>query len=89
MDEAGTYGVECSRKVVSGRGVAGAIRPIVNAKDLQLGSARLLHETKLAPVLTYGSDTMLWRERERSRMDNLRGLPGIRGMDGALNPRIE
>ena len=38
------------------------------------------------PVLMYGSETMLWREKERSRlravrMDNLRGLLGIRKMD--------
>ena len=31
-----TDGVECSRKVVSWREVAGAIRSLVNAKDLQL-----------------------------------------------------
>ena len=38
------------------------------------------------PVLTYGSETMIWREKERSRiravqMDNLRSLLGIRRMD--------
>ena len=45
------------------------------------------------PVLTYGSETMIWREKERSRikavqMDNLRGLMGIRRMDKVPNPRI-
>ena len=44
------------------------------------------------PVLTYGSETMLWKE-ERSRvravqMDNLRGLLGIRRMDRVLNACI-
>ena len=43
----------------------------------------VLHETLLVPVLTYGSETMLWKEKEISRirtvqMDNLRGLLGIR-----------
>ena len=38
------------------------------------------------PVLTYGSDTMIWRKKERSRiravqMDNLRGLLGVWRMD--------
>ena len=38
------------------------------------------------PILKYGSETMLWREKERSRvravqMGNLRGLLGIRKMD--------
>ena len=34
LDESGTDGTECSRKVVSGRRVAGAIRSLVNAGDL-------------------------------------------------------
>ena len=42
---------QCSRKVASGRRVAGAIRSLVNAMDLQIECARVLHETLLAPVL--------------------------------------
>ena len=50
-------------------------------------------ETLLAPVLTYGSETMLWKEKERPRiravqMDNLRGLFGIRRIDRVPNARI-
>ena len=76
--KSGTDGTECSRKVVSGRRVAVAIRSLVNAKDLQLECARVLHETLLVLVLMYGSETMLWKE-ERYRisavqMDNLRGV---------------
>ena len=61
----------------SGRKVASAIRSLVNARDLQLEYARVLHETLLVPVLMYGSETMLWKEKERCRvravqMDNLR-----------------
>ena len=45
----------------------------------------VLHETLLVPLLTYGSETMLWKEKEKSRiravqMDNLRGLLVIRRM---------
>ena len=45
------------------------------------------------PVFTYGSETMIWREEERSRirtvqMDNLRGLLGIRRMNKFLNVPI-
>ena len=44
----------------------------------------------LVPVLMYGSETMLWKEKERSRiravqMDNLRGLLGISRMDRVPN----
>ena len=37
--KSGTAGAECSRKVVSGRRVAGDIRSLVNARDLQLECA--------------------------------------------------
>ena len=49
--KSGKDGGECSRKVVSGRRVAGAIRSIF-ARDL---SVLVLHETLLVPVLMYGS----------------------------------
>ena len=44
-------------------------------------------------VLTYGSETIIWGEKERSRiravqMDDLRGLLGIRRMDKFPNTRI-
>ena len=53
----------------------------------------VLHEILLVPVLMYGSETMLWKEKKGSRvravqMDNLRGLLSIRGMDRVLNSRI-
>ena len=80
----------------SGRRVAGAIRSrrkerraircLVNARSLQLQCARVLHESLLVPVLTSGSETMIWREKERARvrsvqMDNPRVLLGIRRME--------
>ena len=51
MDESGTDGAECSRKVVIGRRVADAIGSLIYARDLQLGYARVFHETLLVPVL--------------------------------------
>ena len=48
---------------------------------------------KIASVLMYDSETMLWREKEISRirgvqMDNLRGFLGIRRMDRVPNAWI-
>ena len=45
------------------------------------------------PVLWYGSEIMIWREKERSRiravqMGNLRSMFGIRRMDKVLNAQI-
>ena len=50
-------------------------------------------ESLLVPDLTYGSETVIWKEEERSsiravQMDNLRGLLGIRRIDKFLNARI-
>ena len=41
LNKSGTDGAEGSRKVASGRRVAGAIRSLVNARDLQLECANL------------------------------------------------
>ena len=93
MDESGTDWAECSRKVANGGRVAGAIRSLINARDLQLECARVLRETLLIPVLMYGSETVLWKEKKRSRiravqMNNLRGLLGISKMDRIPNVQI-
>ena len=52
-------------------------------------SVLVLHEILLVPVI-YGSETMLWKDKERSRvrcvqMNNLRGFLDIRRMDGVIN----
>ena len=52
--------------MVSGRRFISVIRPLVNVRDLQPECARILYETLFVPVLLYGSETMLWTEKERS-----------------------
>ena len=86
LDKSGTDGAECSRRVASASSAASVIKSLVNVSDLQLECARVLHETLIVPFLIYGNETMLWKEKERSRikavqMGNLRGLLGIRRMD--------
>ena len=93
LNESGSDDAECSRKAASGRRVAGAIKSLVNARDLQLECHRVLHETFLVPVRTYGSETMLWKEKERSRIRavqilSLRGLLDIKRMDRVPNEWI-
>ena len=91
LDEAGTDGTEYSRKVVSGRRVAGTTWSLANAKDLQLACARVLHETLLVPVLMYCSEIILWKERSSVRelqLDNLRGLLGIKRKKRVPNAQI-
>ena len=56
----------------------------------KLESERVLHEALLMSVLLYDSETMIWREKQMSRisfaqMDNLGGLLGIMRMDGELH----
>ena len=48
--------------MASGNKVAGAIR------SLQLVCARVLHEILLMLVLLYGSEKMIWRGKELSRI---------------------
>ena len=68
LDETGIDGAECIRKMASGRRVEGAIKSLVNATDLQIECARVLHKTLLVPVLTYGNEIILWKEKERCRI---------------------
>ena len=80
--------------MASERRIAGAIRSLINARRLQLQCARILRESLLVPVLTYGSETMILREKEKSRinvvqMDNVRGLVGIKRMDKVPDARIK
>src|SRR5678816_2452184 len=91
--EKGAYDAECSRKVVNGRKVVGAIKSLVNVKGLSLECARVLHESMLLTVLLYSSETMVWNKKYRSKvqsvlMDNLRGVQGVRRIDKMRNERI-
>ena len=57
----------------------GAIRSVVNTKSLQLECANLLNEDMLEPVLMYGSKSIVWMEKDSSRvrivqMNSLRSL---------------
>ena len=88
LDESGTDEAECS-----GRRVTCSIRSLSKARSLRLECSMVSHESLLVPVLAYDSETMMWREEERSRigvvqMDNLRGRLGIKRMDKVLNSRI-
>ena len=51
LDESGRDGPEFNRNK---RRVAGAIRSLVNARDLQLEYARVLYETFLVPIQWVG-----------------------------------
>ena len=57
FDESGTDEAECSRKVASGRRVAGTIRSLVNARGLQLECGKVLCESLLMLLLMYGRET--------------------------------
>ena len=52
---------------------------LISARSLQLECVRVLYDSLLVTVLTYSSETMIGREKERSRIrvvqiDNLRGM---------------
>ena len=44
------------------------IMSLDNAMSLQLECARVFLKSLLVPVLMYGSETMIWRKKERSRI---------------------
>ena len=50
------------------RRVTIAIRSPVNAKGLQLAGAMDFYVSLFVPVFMYGSETMIWEEKEKSRI---------------------
>ena len=91
LDEAGTDGAEYSKKVASGRRAAGAIRSLVNDRDLHTEWAKVLHETFLVPILTYGNEER--SEIRALQMDNFR-VPNERirelcGVKKGVDERID
>ena len=55
-----------------------SIKSLINARGLQPECVRVVHEALLMPVLLYGNETRIWREKEGSRirvvqMDNVKG----------------
>ena len=90
LDESVTDRVECSRKVMSGRRVAGAIRSLVMLGICSLSVLESYMKLFLYLFLCMGVRQC---EKERSRImtvhtDNLRGLLGIRRMDRIPNGLI-
>ena len=60
---------------------------------MQPECARVLQDSLLVPIRRYRCKTLIWSEKERSRiravqMGNLRGLLGIRRMDNVPNAQI-
>ena len=56
--------------MASGKRVASAISSLVNARDLQLDCARVLHGTLLVPVLMYRYQ---WTGRHHVSFGNIKG----------------
>ena len=82
-------GAQCSMKAAKGGGLQVPTGPLLMVKIYSL-SLLVLHETLLAPVPMYGNETMLWKEKERTRIsieqiDNFRGLLGIRMINRVPN----
>ena len=72
FNELDTDVTECRKKVVSGKKTGGDFRSLVNARGLHPQCARALHEALIVPVLFYGSETMIWTEKEKSKIRTVR-----------------
>ena len=64
MYESGTDEGACSKKVASGKRVAGVIRSLVNTSSLHLECAKILHESLMVPFLMDGSEADIEGEGE-------------------------
>ena len=71
----------------------GTIRQLLNVRSLYFERAIELYEVLFVPVLLYGCETMVWMEKESSkirplRMDIYRHLLGVRRIDKVQSARI-
>ena len=94
LDESVTDGTERRKEVASGKKVAEAIRSLVNARNLQFECAMVLQEVLLMSVLLYESETVVQREKEKSRIraiqiDNFRGPLDVSRRYRMPNARIK
>ena len=61
--------VESGRRIVaSGRKAAGVTRYLGNTRGLRVACVKVLHESLFLPVVLYGSESMIWWEKERPRI---------------------
>ena len=79
--------------MASRKKVVDAIKSLVDAKSLLLECTRVLHGALLIPVLLYDIGTMIWREKEESKiravhLDKVRVLLSIRRVDKVPNEWI-
>ena len=63
-------------------------------QEYAAGVLLFLHETLLLPVVMFGSEKIIWKEKGRCsirvvQMDNLRGLLGNRRKDKVLNAHLK
>ena len=72
--------------MLSGRRIAGVIRPLVNARSLQLGYAGVLHESLLVPALR---GLLGIRRMDKVSNARIRQLCGVtKGVDENINEGI-
>ena len=76
LNEFGTDEAVCSRKVGSERRVAGVLGLWLMLGVCSLECTRVLHELWLETVLMYGSETVIWREKERLRIKAVQRTAG-------------
>ena len=60
-----TWEMFWKNEVRVGEGLQGDIRSLVNTRGLELEFARIFHETVLEHILTYDSESVIWRKKER------------------------
>ena len=61
--------------------------------SLQHAYARVMHDRLFVPVILHGSNTVLWKDKERymiraTEVGNLKNLLGLRKIDRMPNTRV-
>ena len=84
---------EVCEKAIQGRKVVGSLRHVMNGRIVNMEIKEALHDSIIVPTLTYASETWVWNEGQRSRiqaveMSYLRGACSLSRMDGESNESV-
>ena len=89
----GSMDGEMRERAIQGRKVIGSLGRMMRERTVSNDVKKGLRDGIIVPTLTYASETWVWNERQRSRiqaveMSFLRGACGVGRMDGESNERV-
>ncbi len=84
---------ETRERVMQGRKVVGSLGCMMKGRTVSMEVKKRLHDGIIVLTITHASETWVWNERQRSRIQSVemsyfRSACGVRRMDGESNESV-